>query len=64
MGDYVIEGHVPLAAVQALFDQQPDTEGIGLAGMPSGTPGMPGPQQKPYVVYQFRDREESPFMTL
>ncbi|WP_246007552.1 DUF411 domain-containing protein [Halomonas nitroreducens] len=64
MGDYVIEGHVPLAALEALFDQQPDIDGIGLAGMPSGTPGMPGPQREPYEVYQFRDRQESPFMTL
>ncbi|KGE79161.1 hypothetical protein CVH10_00120 [Halomonas sp. ND22Bw] len=64
MGDYVIEGHVPMAAVEALFAQRPDTDGIGLAGMPSGTPGMPGPQNAPYEVYQFRDQQASPFMTL
>ncbi|WP_136246826.1 DUF411 domain-containing protein [Halomonas borealis] len=64
IGDYVIEGHVPMAAVTALFEQLPDTDGIGLAGMPSGTPGMPGPQNAPYEVYQFRNHEASPFMTL
>ncbi|KXS38718.1 MAG: hypothetical protein AWU55_1081 [Halomonadaceae bacterium T82-2] len=64
MGDYTIEGHVPLAAVKALFEQQPEADGIGLAGMPSGTPGMPGPKQAPYKVYQFQDHEASPFMTL
>ncbi|MDR5868076.1 DUF411 domain-containing protein [Halomonas koreensis] len=64
MGGYVIEGHVPLAAVEALFEQRPDTDGIGLAGMPIGTPGMPGPQREPYEVYQFRDHQDTPFMTL
>lgn len=64
MGEYVIEGHVPLAAVEKLFEEQPDIDGIGLAGMPLGTPGMPGPQQAPYEVYQFTDRKDSSFMTL
>jgi len=64
MGRYVIEGHVPLAALERLFEQQPDVDGIGLAGMPTGTPGMPGPQQAPFAIYQFSDRQEAPFMTL
>lgn len=64
MGEYVIEGHVPLAAVEKLFEEQPDIDGIGLAGMPIGTPGMPGPQQAPYEVYQFTDRQDAAFMTL
>jgi hypothetical protein len=33
MGEYWIEGHVPMEAVQALFEEQPDIDGIGLAGM-------------------------------
>lgn len=64
MGEYVIEGHVPLAAVETLFEERPEIDGIGLAGMPLGTPGMPGPQQAPYEVYQFTDREDAAFMTL
>lgn len=64
MGDYAIEGHVPMAAIQKLFEEQPDIGGIGLAGMPIGTPGMPGPQSEPYEVYQFTDQEPEPFMTL
>lgn len=64
MGDYIIEGHVPMAAIVKLFEELPDIGGIGLAGMPIGTPGMPGPQQAPYEVYQFTDQEDSPFMTL
>ncbi|GEN25957.1 DUF411 domain-containing protein [Halomonas cupida] len=64
MGDYVIEGHVPLEALEKLFEEQPDAAGIGLAGMPIGTPGMPGPQQEPYEVYLFSEGEDTPFMTL
>ncbi|MDR9438712.1 MAG: DUF411 domain-containing protein [Halomonas sp.] len=64
MGEYVIEGHVPMAAVKKLFEEQPDIDGIGLAGMPLGTPGMPGPQQAPYEVYQFNNRQDAAFMTL
>ncbi|WP_300273015.1 DUF411 domain-containing protein [Halomonas sp.] len=64
MGEYVIEGHVPFAALEKLFEERPDTDGIGLAGMPIGTPGMPGPKQEAWNVYQFRNGEAAPFMTL
>ncbi len=64
MGGYAIEGHVPFAAVERLFEERPDVDGIGLAGMPIGTPGMPGPKQEDWNVYQFTDQEPMPFMTL
>lgn len=64
MGGYAIEGHVPLAAIEKLFEERPAIGGIGLAGMPIGTPGMPGPKQGDWDVYQFTDQEPSPFMTL
>ncbi|ALM51800.1 DUF411 domain-containing protein [Halomonas huangheensis] len=64
MGNYVIEGHVPLMALQKLFEERPDVDGVGLAGMPVGTPGMPGEQQAPYEVYTFTDGKGTPFMTL
>ncbi|QTF92852.1 DUF411 domain-containing protein [Halomonas sp. BM-2019] len=64
MGGYAIEGHVPFEAVETLFEERPDTRGIGLAGMPIGTPGMPGPKQGDWEIYQFRDGEAKPFMTL
>ena len=64
MDEYFIEGHVPFAAVERLFEEQPDTDGIGLAGMPIGTPGMPGPKQDDWNVYQFRAGEAQPYMTL
>ncbi|WP_444679140.1 DUF411 domain-containing protein [Halomonas sp. E19] len=63
-GGYAIEGHVPFEAVEKLFEERPDTRGIGLAGMPIGTPGMPGPKRGDWDVYQFRGGEAKPFMTL
>lgn len=47
---YVVEGHVPIEAVAKLRSEKPDIKGIALPGMPSGTPGMPGPKLAPYNV--------------
>ncbi|MCL5411050.1 MAG: hypothetical protein M1324_04395 [Patescibacteria group bacterium] len=44
MGDYFVSGHVPVEAISKLITEKPDIAGIALAGMPSGTPGMPGPK--------------------
>jgi hypothetical protein len=43
IGNYIVEGHVPAAAVAKLLEQQPEIKGIALPGMPSGSPGMDGP---------------------
>ena len=65
IGDYVVEGHVPLEAIEKLLTEEPDTAGIGLPGMPIGTPGMPGPKTAPYEVYQLSDTGEmSPYLSL
>ena len=38
---YVVEGHVPLAAVDKLLSTKPaGVIGIGVPGMPAGSPGM------------------------
>ena len=49
--DYFIEGHMPAQAIDKLLDERPDIAGIALPGMPSGTPGMPGPKTEDWVVY-------------
>src|SRR4051812_28093609 len=43
VGGYLVEGHVPIAAVTKLLRERPKTRGVALPGMPTGTPGMPGP---------------------
>jgi hypothetical protein len=37
---YVVEGHVPFAAIDRLLSERPDIEGISVPGMPAGSPGM------------------------
>ncbi|MGG4606230.1 DUF411 domain-containing protein [Paenalcaligenes sp. Me131] len=40
---YVIEGHVPVAAIQKLLAERPKAVGISVPGMPQNSPGM-GPE--------------------
>ena len=47
VGGYVIEGHVPVADVQRLLKERPAIVGIGVPGMPIGSPGMEVAGMKP-----------------
>lgn len=40
IGGYVVEGHVPFAALDKLLTERPDVAGISVPGMPAGSPGM------------------------
>ena len=64
LGQYFIEGHVPIEAINKLLKEQPDIDGIALPGMPIGTPGMPGEKEEPYIIYQLVDGKSSVFMTI
>jgi len=65
VGGYVVEGHVPLEAIEKLLTERPDIAGIGLPGMPIGTPGMPGRKTAPYDVYQLSATGEmSPYVSI
>lgn len=57
-GGYVLEGHLPLDAVDRLFAQRPKIRGIALPGMPTGSPGMEvaGVQRKSFALYAFNAR--------
>ncbi len=39
---YLIEGHVPEAAIAKLLKDRPEVKGLALPGMQSGAPGMDG----------------------
>lgn len=39
---YVVEGHVPIQAMQRLLDDRPDIVGLAVPGMPPDSPGMGG----------------------
>jgi hypothetical protein len=42
VGGYLIEGHVPAAAIERLLADRPKARGLAVPGMPSGSPGMSG----------------------
>ena len=56
VGGYVVEGHVPLADVRGLLDAKPKgIKGIGVPGMPLGSPGMevPDGSVEEFIVLAF-----------
>lgn len=53
VGGYVIEGHVPVADIQRLLKEKPAVAGLAVPGMPIGSPGMEGPNARPYDVLAF-----------
>ncbi len=56
---YVVEGHVPLAAVDRMLREKPVIKGIALPGMPAGSPGMGGHKEQPFEIYGFSGKEHS-----
>lgn len=64
IGDYFVEGHMPVEAINKLLEEKPAIEGITLPGMPSGSPGMPGPQLDPFVIYRLENGQGQIFTTL
>jgi len=50
IGDYVIEGHVPVAPIKKLLAEKPAIKGISLPGMPEGSPGMSGTKAGPFEI--------------
>lgn len=54
VGGYTVEGHVPADDVKRMLAERPDIRGIGVAGMPAGSPGMPGVPEG-YTVASFTE---------
>ena len=51
IGNYVVDGHVPVSVIRKLLDEKPAIAGITLPGMPSGSPGMMGPKTESWTIY-------------
>ncbi len=65
IGDYFVEGHVPLEAMEKLLLEKPDIKGIAMPGMPSGSPGMPGTKSGDFIIYAVnRDGSYEEFMRM
>lgn len=59
MAGYVVDGHVPIEAVQKLLAERPAIKGLALPGMPPGSPGMPGPKQGPFIIHAIEEGGKS-----
>lgn len=64
MGNFIIEGHVPVEAIVKLLEEKPAIGGIALPGMPSGSPGMPGQKMEDFKIYALSNGAVSVFMTI
>lgn len=59
IGDYTVEGHVPISAIVKLLAEKPPVAGIALPGMPIGSPGMPGAKSGSFEVRSFTASNDS-----
>jgi hypothetical protein len=64
LGGYVLEGHVPVAAIEKLLSETPAIRGLAVPGMPAGSPGMEveGVEPEVYDVMAFGAGKPSVFM--
>ena len=51
IGDYVVDGHVPVETIRKLLDGKPALVGLTLPGMPAGSPGMFGEKTEKFTIY-------------
>ncbi len=64
IGDYFVEGHVPIEAINKLIEEKPDIKGIAMPGMPTGSPGMGGVKNSPFTIYSISDNGSAEFMRI
>ena len=61
VGDYFVEGHMPVEFITKVIDEKPNIDGIALPGMPQGSPGMPGIKSGTSTVYGVKSGAPSDF---
>lgn len=57
---YVIEGHVPVHAINKLLKEKPAIVGISAPGMPQNSPGMGEMKKGTLTIYSIPKAEETP----
>ncbi len=63
IGEYVVEGHIPVEAIEKLLSEKPDIDGISLPGMPAGSPGMSGVKTEKFNIVAFKDGKKLDLFT-
>ncbi len=56
-GDFIVEGHVPLRAIEIALRENIDFDVIALPGMPAGSPGMGGVKQGKFEISLLKNGE-------
>lgn len=51
---YVVEGHMPIEAIDKLRSEKPDILGVALPEMPTGSPGMAGKKEGPFRIFSLK----------
>lgn len=64
VNDYFIEGHIPVEAIKKLLKEKPKIDGIALPGMPSGSPGMPGPKKGTLKIHGLSGEQMQDFLEI
>jgi len=60
---YILEGHVPLEAMDKIMSERPDIRGLAVGGMPQGSLGMGDDPNARYDVHALPVRmSEAPFV--
>jgi hypothetical protein len=60
---YIIEGHVPVAALKRFLAERPNASGLAVPGMPMGAPGMEGGRPEKYDVILFSPDGQRTYMS-
>jgi hypothetical protein len=60
---YIIEGHVPAAALRRFLAERPNATGLAVPGMPVGSPGMEGGRPEKYDVVLFTPNSRRTYMS-
>jgi hypothetical protein len=60
IGNYVVDGFVPVDLVKKMLAERPAITGISLPGMPMGSPGMGGEKTEPWTIYAFTKDSKTP----
>ncbi|MER9341618.1 CopG family transcriptional regulator [Mesorhizobium sp. M0601] len=60
IGDYVVDGFVPVDLVKKMLTERPQITGIAMAGMPMGSPGMGGEKTETWKIYAFTKDAKAP----
>jgi len=60
---YIIEGHVPAAALKRFLAEKPNAKGLAVPGMPIGSAGMEGGRPEKYDVVLFDQNDRRTYMS-